>query len=321
MSRNPRWHRRIGPRTALWLSLVALPLLAMTAWRVVASEASVIEDLTIQKGRIAALAGAQAYASILEQGVDRGELKLEDLLHPVYEEIQFPVTVEETRYHTQYDHFTDTHGIQAIEDAILLSSPDLIYGVGSDVGTYVPTTHAAYSVAPNGDVAHDRKVSRSKRKFVKYPVQLTAAAYLGTEPLVQAYDRDTGDRAWDVSAPIWVKGQHFGAFRVGVRRDRIEAHKVAFAIELGALFLVLTASLITVVFATLSRAMRPLRQLAASADRLSEGDDLDVELRSRRGDEVGQMTSSLNHVRLGLRAAVRRVERESFTASHTAVRP
>ena len=316
-----RWYRRLGFKTSMWLSLVALPLLGLTAWRIVSSEAVTIEELTIQKGRTAAIAGSRAYAVILEQGIDRGELKLDDLLHPVYEEIQFPgIAVEETRYHTQFDRFTDTHGIQSIEDAILDSSPDLIYAVGSDVGTYVPTTHSAYSSPPNGDVAHDRKVSRSKRKFIKYPVQLTAAAYLGIEPLVQAYDRDTGDKAWDVSAPIWVKGQHFGTFRVGVRRDRIYAHKIAFATELGAIFLVLSACLVLFIFVMISRAMRPLGLLSKAADRLSVGDDLDAAITSSSRDEVGRMAHSLNHVRLGLRAAVRRIERDT-TATFTAVNP
>jgi HAMP domain-containing protein len=315
-----RWYQTLGFKTSMWLSLIALPLLGLSAWRIVTGEAVAIEELTIQKGKTAAIAGARAYGVILELGVDSGELLLADLLRPVYQEIQFTgMTVEGTRYHTQFDHYTDTHGIQAIEDAIMTSSPDLMYGVGTDIGAYVPTTHAAYSSPPTGDVAHDRKVSRSKRKF-ELPMQLTAANYLGTEPLVQPYDRDTGDKAWDVSVPIWVKGKHFGCFRVGVRRDRIDAHKVAFIMELGGIFAVLSACLVLFIFVTLTRAMRPLSRLATAADRLGVGDDLDAAITSGRRDEVGRMANSLNHVRLGLRAAVRRIERDT-TASYPAVNP
>jgi len=32
---------------------------------------------------------------------------------------------------------------------------------------------------------------------------------------VQVYFRDTGEKLWDISAPVVVNGRHWGAFRVG----------------------------------------------------------------------------------------------------------
>jgi len=35
------------------------------------------------------------------------------------------------------------------------------------------------------------------------------------EILVQVYNRDTGERIWDISSPIYIQGRHWGAFRIG----------------------------------------------------------------------------------------------------------
>ncbi len=42
-----------------------------------------------------------------------------------------------------------------------------------------------------------------------------AAAHNEKEVLVQVYNRDTGERIWDISAPIYIQGRHWGAFRIG----------------------------------------------------------------------------------------------------------
>jgi methyl-accepting chemotaxis protein len=35
--------------------------------------------------------------------------------------------------------------------------------------------------------------------------------------LLQTYRRDTGELMHDISAPIYVKGRHWGGFRIGYR--------------------------------------------------------------------------------------------------------
>jgi hypothetical protein len=32
---------------------------------------------------------------------------------------------------------------------------------------------------------------------------------------VQVYERDTGEKMWDISLPVYVEGRHWGAFRLG----------------------------------------------------------------------------------------------------------
>lgn len=322
----------LSVKMSLRLIAVAIPLLSIAVWRAsldaAADEREAATELLVDRGRVAAVAGAAAYSSILESGIDAKEFTLEDLLHPDYSEISFvgvppcpkgaagmtpaPRCVEHKRYHTKYDGYTDSHGIQRIEDAILASSPDLIYASGIDVHGYVPTPHHKYDQTPTGDLLRDRKVSRGKRKY-EDPEQLSAAGYMGSDPLVMDYHRDTGELIWDVVAPIDVKGHHWGAFRVGVVRDQVDIRAstlaASLAVDLARVLAVALLLLAITIFWSASVAMRPLRELACTATLLStthDGSGLQTPIRATSSDEIGQMAKALDRLRQSLRIAFQR---------------
>lgn len=305
------FNSRLSVKISWQLALIAVPLMVLATWIAVLDARDAASELVLDQGRVAALAGAQAYSSILESAVDAGTLTLTDLTEPAYEEIQFPgIRVENKRYHTKYGDYTDNHGIQAIQDAILASSSSFIYASGIDIRGYVATPHKKYAEKPTGDLEHDRAKSRAKRKYDQ-PLHLAAAGYQGNEPtLVQDYHRDTGELVWDVAAPIFIKGKHFGAFRVGVVKDRVHAQTVALAWSLGrtlgaAVFLLVLA----VLFST-RRALLPLRELACTATLLStdtDGLEIEKKIRVPSQDEVGQMARALELLRRSLQGAWQRL--------------
>lgn len=293
----------LSVKISLQLVALAIPLLSVAVWRATVDERTAVEEMLLDRGRVAALSGAAAYSAVLESGVDSGALTLADLLDPHYEEIQFPVPVEDKRYHTKFDHYTDTHGIQQIEDAVLASSREFIYASGIDVRGYVPTPHKKYAEEPTGDLVRDRAVSRAKRKYDQ-PLHLAAAGYLGNEPtLVQDYHRDTGELVWDVAAPIYVKGKHFGAFRVGVVRGRVDVLTRALAIELARVLAVAVLLMGLAVFWVTRKSLHPLRELAVSAVSLSttdDGSELRRKIRVTSSDEVGRIAKALDRMRLSM---------------------
>lgn len=307
-----KFHNRLSFRISIYLALVTIPLLYLTSWRIVTAESAAAEDQMIQKGRTAALAGAQAYATVLEFGVAAKEIRLEDLLDPTYEEIKYTVPVETRRYHTKYDVYTDTHGIQEIQDSFL-SDPDFIYASGIDHLGYVPTPHARYDHEPTGNFVVDRKQSRKKQKY-EGAVHLAAAGFLGNpnnRTLVQEYDRDTGGKAWDIAAPIMVRGRHFGAFRVGVRFDRIAEYRTASITQIGGWFGALLAAVLVLIFGTVTFSVQPLNKLSAAAYSMSVGDDLYKEIISLSADdrdynEIGVMAASLERLRRGVKLLMER---------------
>ncbi len=296
--------RRLSLKVSIILALITIPPMLAVAYVMSAREAGRIEQLSVHSGKVAAISGAAMYGASLEAGLDSGVLTLADLLAPAYEPIQGFSFGDKPRFHTRYDFYTD-RAVLGFQDQILGSSPDFVYAVGSDVNGYVPTHNARYQRPVTGDPAKDLAGNRTKRKLWT-PVHQAAARNLAPV-LVQPYERDTGESVWDVSSPIFVRGQHFGAFRVAVSVDSVAGHKRWLLLELTVVFGFLAAVTIGVIFFMLRRSMRPLERLAIVANEISTGEGLDRPIKPMTTDEIGQMAKSLNRLRASLAAAMARL--------------
>ena len=298
--------RRLSLKVSLILALITIPPLVAAAYFITAREAARVEDLTIQSGKIAAMAGAKMYGATLEAGIDAGFMTINDVIEPTYEEIKgFDFGDNKPRFHTRYDFYTD-RTVVGFQDKLLASSPDFLYASGGDMNGYTPTHNSKFEQPLTGDHDKDLAGYRAKRKF-STPMHQNAAKNL--EPvLVQHYLREnTGELAWDVSSPIFVKGRHFGAFRVAVSIASIAAHRRTLLVELIAVFGFLAIVTIGFIFVMLWRSMRPLEHLASLASEISTGEGLDQPIRATSSDEIGQMAKSLNRLRASLQAAMGRL--------------
>jgi HAMP domain-containing protein len=296
--------RKLSFKVTIILALITIPPMVVAAYLITAREAANVEQLTIHSGKVAAQSGAQMFGTALEAAIDSGVMTVNDVFDPVYEPVKGFEWGDNPRFHTRYDFYTDRVAL-GFEDRILEASPEFLYAVGSDLNGYVPTHNSRYAQPPTGDKAKDLTTSRTKRKFWT-PVHQQAAANL--QPvLVQPYARDTGEQAWDVSAPIYIKGRHFGAFRVGVSLASITAYKRSLLIQLGLVFLALTVVTIGFIFVMLRRSMRPLEHLSVIANEISTGEGLDRPIKAMSVDEIGQMAKSLNRLRASLQAAMGRL--------------
>jgi HAMP domain-containing protein len=61
-------------------------------------------------------------------------------------------------------------------------------------------------------------------------------------------------------------------------------------------------------FVVVRRAMKPVVALTAAADQISLGEALDQPIRSASTDEVGQLTKSIDRLRVSMKAAMSRLE-------------
>ncbi len=164
-----------------------------------------------QKAQILATSGAQTAASVFEAAVKDGELTRDQLFDANYQKIDGS---NPQRYHSQFDTFTD-QVFQKIEDGYLADT-DVVFAAVVDRNGYLPTHNTKFAAAPMNNAAN-----RTKRIF-NDPVGLAAARNV-TPLLKQVYKRDTGETMWDVSAPIVVNGEHWGAFRVGFSIQGVNA--------------------------------------------------------------------------------------------------
>ncbi|MGJ5176685.1 methyl-accepting chemotaxis protein [Bradyrhizobium oligotrophicum] len=159
---------------------------------------------------------ARQISATFEAAVDRGEITLADLMDETYREI--PGT-NPKQYMTRYVEFTD-RVLPAIQDPIQGSDPRIVFCVAWARGGYLPTHNPNYCKPQGPDPVWNNANCRNRRLFEDRAVKKIAAA--SNKPfLLQTYRRDMGGGQFvlmkDLSAPVFVKGRHWGAFRMGFR--------------------------------------------------------------------------------------------------------
>jgi HAMP domain-containing protein len=296
--------RKLSLKLSIALAVIIIPPMVAAAYFIAAQQTSNLEQLTLATAQIAAKSGGKAYALALESGIDSGLFTVGDLFDPVYEEIKGFDFGENPRFHTKYDFYCD-RVVTGFQDEILDSSPDYLYAVGVDVNGYLPTHNGRFSAPLTGDRVKDLGGNRTKRKFDN-PVGINAARNL-KPVLLQEYHRDVGDTVWDVSVPLYVKGQHYGAFRVAVSFAALAAHKRTLLLQLSALFGLLVIITVGFIFIMLRRSMKPLGRLAELANQISTGENLETPIKPGTTDEIGQMAKSMNRLRTSLQVAMSRL--------------
>lgn len=295
--------RSLTLKVSLVLMSVIVVLTSIAGYVIVSREVKAMESLTLDKARLAAVSGANAYSHMLEEGVDSGYLKINDLFAKDYEPIKGYDWGKNPRFHTKFDFYTDAKA-PSIQETYMASS-DVLYAVGIDAGGYVPTHNVVYQRPVTGKEAEDLESNRTKRIF-SATVPMTAAK--SEAPfLIQPYVRDTGQPAWDVSAPISVKGKHWGAFRIGVSVDSVSALKAELTGTLLGVFALFAIVTIGVIALMVRRSMQPLVALTQLADDISTGEKLDQPVKPTSVDEVGRMAKSVERLRASLKAAMSRL--------------
>lgn len=290
-------------KVSLVLAAVVALLTGIAGVVIVGKQVKAMEELTLEKAKLAATIGARAYSSMFEEAIDTGYLSVRDVFDRDYQEIKGFDWGNAPRYHTKFDFFTDAKAI-AIQETLMRSN-DVLYAVGIDSSGYIPTHNAVYQQRPTGDAKADLNNNRTKRMFTgEVPMK---AAKSEAPVLVQDYVRDTGQAAWDVSAPIDVKGKHWGAFRIGVSVEEINKHKNQLTLTLVLVFVVFAAGTIGTIALMVRRAIKPLVGLTQLADEISMGEKLDSPVRLAEVDEIGQMAKSIERLRASLKAAMTRL--------------
>jgi HAMP domain-containing protein len=293
----------LGIKITLKLAVLMVGLTATAALAITFTQTTSMEEMTLEKARVAATIGARQYGDFFDNAIDGGQLTVADVFDRDYVEIKGYDFGGKPKYHTHYDAFTD-RGVLVFQDKFL-DHKDFLFAVGVDENGYLPTHNTKFQKPVTGDPAQDLAGNRTKRKFDD-PVGIAAAR--STEPsLVQVYQRDTGETMWDISAPIYVKGKHWGGFRVAVSMARISERMLVLLATLIAAFGVFGMVTLTAMFLVVRGAMRPVTALTEAARRISVGEDLDTPIKSDEVDEIGKLTKTIDRLRLSMKAAMSRL--------------
>jgi len=160
---------------------------------------------------------AKQISAAFESAVARGEITIDALMDEKYREI---TGTDPKQYLTDYVAFTDRI-LPAIQDPVQKYDSRIVFSVAWAKGGYLPTHNPNYRLPQGPDPVWNNANCRNRRLFNDRAVKKVAA---NTKPfLLQTYRRDMGGGNFvlmkDLSSPIYVRGRHWGAFRMGFRQS------------------------------------------------------------------------------------------------------
>jgi methyl-accepting chemotaxis protein len=161
----------------------------------------------------AALEGAASVAAAFTAALDRGDISLEDLFDENYRVVKGSNPVQHL---ARFTNFTD-RVLPPIQEPIAERDPRIAFAISTDRNGYIPTHMLRVSKPQGADPVWNAANCRNRRIFNDRTGLLCGQ---NTETfVVQTYRRDMGGGRFvmmkDVSAPIWVRGRHWGGFRIG----------------------------------------------------------------------------------------------------------
>jgi methyl-accepting chemotaxis protein len=158
---------------------------------------------------------ANRISAEFEAAIDRGDVTDFQLFDERYREI--PGT-NPKQYTTEYVRFTD-RVLPPIQDPLQSTDARIVFCVAWAKGGYLPTHNPNYSQPQGNDPVWNAAHSRNRRIYNDRAVK--KVAHNTKRFLLQTYRRNMGGGNFmlikDLSAPIFVRGRHWGAFRIGFR--------------------------------------------------------------------------------------------------------
>jgi methyl-accepting chemotaxis protein len=154
-------------------------------------------------------------AALFEEAIDRGRIGLGDLFDDHYQPV--PGSDPE-QVLTRFTRFTDAE-LPAIQEPVLGMHDRIVFCAAVDRNGYLPTHNRVYSKPQSSDPVWNAANCRNHRVFND---RTGLGAGRNTKPfLLQTYRRDMGGGSFvlmkDLSAPITVKGRHWGGLRIGYK--------------------------------------------------------------------------------------------------------
>ncbi|HEY7746970.1 MAG TPA: methyl-accepting chemotaxis protein, partial [Desulfuromonadales bacterium] len=287
---------RISLKIALALFLVLSLIMAVATTLLVRSRSDALREQMFVKARTMVVLGAETMQLVLNQAVLGGTISLEKIFDTDYRPITSGALAggPAPKYHTTYDQYLDER-IRKVQDVMLEQDPTVLFAVLVDKNGYLPTHNTRYSQPLTGDPEKDRTGNRTKQMF-NDPVGIAAARFDGSDGqqvLRQEYLRDTGERAWDVAAPVYVQGKHWGAFRVGFSVEEVERAVAELRNSLILYMVLIQVFAFITICLVLHYFIRPLNRLTQVAERIANG-HMEETLEVASNDEIGKLAGAFN---------------------------
>ena len=143
-----------------------------------------------------------------EEAIASGKLSAEDVFDTNFKPI---ANTNPQKFTTRYDSFCD-QTFPSVIDPLMKENSTILYTVAMHKSGYVPVHNARAPLS--GNYEKDLFGNRTKRIFTDRGVR---GANHEKPVLLQTYRREDGVIMHDISVPIYVKGRHWGGYRIGYK--------------------------------------------------------------------------------------------------------
>ncbi|MCP4049232.1 MAG: HAMP domain-containing protein, partial [bacterium] len=223
---------RLSLKVSFFVNMLILIVMVIGTYVLIEKQSKGLEQEVLNRVKMNSMLGAKMIGKIIEEAVDNGVFSVKDAFDTNYQKIG---NFDPPKYHTKYDFYLDKSVLGIIDEFLIDDS--IVFAVPVDKNGYLPTHNTRYQKPITNDKDKDKVGNRTKRIFDD-PVGIKAAQNI--EPgFVQVYHRDTGVTMWDISSPIYVKGQHWGGFRIGLSLVKLEKIKTDLKISLISIMVVI----------------------------------------------------------------------------------
>jgi methyl-accepting chemotaxis protein len=294
--------KKVGIKVAFQVNLVLLIVIAAGAFYLIQKQSQSLETQMRERGKIESLLGAKLVGNIFEEAIDNEVLSERDAFDTNYLEIP---GFEPAKYHTMYDFYLDK-ALLSMEDEFL-KDESILYAYATDRNGYVPTHNTRFQKPITGDKEKDRAGNRTKRIF-NDPVGLKAAQNL-SEGFFQTYKHEVYGEMLDVTSPIFIKGKHWGNFRVGFAPEKARLAQKNLTVALVSIMAVILVLSGILVFIVVNSALAPLKNFTKIASGLADG-NVDQEIVSNSQDEIGKLADVLERLRVSLKVAMTKLSQK-----------
>ncbi|MBF0376571.1 MAG: HAMP domain-containing protein [Desulfamplus sp.] len=293
--------RKIGFKVAIIVNMGLFFVMSIGTYFLITKQSNSLEEQLIERGKIESIVGAKMISQILEESIDNGVFQITDVFDQQYAEIP---GFDPPKFHTKYDAYLDK-AILALQDEFL-NDGSVVFAVAVDNKGYLPTHNTRFNQPPTGDKEKDLKLNRTKRIFDDETG--LKAAQNTKKGFMQKYKRDTGEEFYDFSSPIYVKGKHWGGFRVGFSLDKVNAAKKAQVRSLIILMGILGLISILLIIVMVNLSLKPLHDLTIVASNLADGKGIDQPIFPTTKDEIGKLAEVLERLRISLERAFQKLQ-------------
>jgi len=158
---------------------------------------------------------ARRIGALFEQALEKHDISMADLFDENYRSV---ANTDPQQLMTRFVALTDRL-LPQFQESALDFDPRIVFSAAVDRNGYLPTHNRKYSQRQGPDPAWNAANCRNRRLFND---RTGLSAGRSTKPfLLQTYRRDMGGGNFvlmkDVSAPIMVRGRHWGGLRIGFK--------------------------------------------------------------------------------------------------------